>query len=1620
MIAVAAIFMFVQYKSLNAQVVNNEGAVIYIETGAVVQGDTLENSSGTVENDGIIGLNGHYLNYDLTQGFGTYNIRGNWINSGTFISETSTVNFVGDSLQSINSGGDLFHNLSVFNTGLSIANNRVILLSNVTIANSFNFEQGNVETGIYTINLMASLPSSLNYLSTTGSRVIGKFERGINTPNENYLFPLGSFENYNPLNLDLNAIQNPGSLISEFVSSDPDTIGLWLPDRGYLNPSDSVEVYTVDTVGFWSLTANNSFTSNNYDINLTGNGFRQAFQNVTRLLKRQAGGNWILDGFHRDATDSVIFRDFLSSGISNSGNHYGWGYVRPRIQEQPEDTAICDGDDAYFRVVATGRGTLTYEWEVHEGSGGWQFITDNGTYQNSDTDTLLIFAADTSMNGYKYRVIITDSLGNRKYSNAQATLTVNPRPEVLATPQMDTICNGDITYVTFTSTEPATMYAVDVLYSGSILGARDYGEYDGYSTIEDTLVNPTLYADSVVYVITPFGPFTTHCDGTTDTVIIWVEPTVEITAVNDTICNGDETNIEIATDNITTNGIHYTWTATATDADVSGFSDNPVGQDISLPLVETLINTGLDSAIVHYTITPWTLDASGTLKCQGTPINIDVWVEPTVQIVVYNDTICDGASTNIMVTSPNTTTNGIRYTWTAIDNPNVTGESSSDLIGQNIGTAIIQSLTNLTNVPQLVQYSIVPWTVNASNINECTDINEVTTIDIWINPTPKVEVTVVRDTICNDTYTEIILTTPSVLTTGEVTFDYTSIADVGLSGNSLANDRTNGFVISDSLHNSTAFPAVPLVVRYIVTPRALAVGCNNGPVITDSVTVHPTPDTYMFADSVVCHGEDNGRVYVIAENSINQFTYNWDDPFNHQSAYTDSVLSIGTYRVTVTDNQSCTKIDSVYLGQPDPLIPYYFPDSIKNESCFNYYDGVAMVHPFGGNSGYTYQWDHFGSTDYYIDGLTSGVYNVTVTDWKKCKSDTTIQIQGGQFVEIGFVSSNVSCNGADDGWITASSDGAISYEWLTGETTAHIEDLSEGTYYVTVTNASGCKGKSEKTIYEPEILQIELDSTSITCAGDQDGTIDITVEGGTAPYSYSWYTSNGSGLIADQGDQLALSGGNYYITVTDNHGCVINDSISVGEPPPFITDIVSTDVTCFGDNDGTITITGSGGNGGLTYLWSNGSTDTELYDLLEGDYFVTVTDQEGCEVYDTAYINEPELLIGIISSNNISCYNLNDGNASIEISGGSQPYDINWSGDPLGQSTDSIYNLSQGNYSVTITDSHHCIITESAEITEPDELISNTTFENITCFGYNNGSINLDPTGGITPYTFEWSHDSNLETNSANGLSPGTYNVSVIDDNNCITDATVELTQPDPLLANVDVREITCYGFNDASISLTMFGGTPEYNYYWSNGYDGPLQDMIGPGNYNILITDQLGCSVDTTISIIEPEKLKINPIIKKPSCPDIQDGYIELNISGGRLPYSVYWEDGSSEQAIFNVRSGIYDVTINDFSFCEIDTTFVLRSLRDFCFEIPTAFTPNGDNINEKWEIYLGGLYPGVEIEIFDRWGKRVFYSKGYEESQFWDGTYNGKELPIDAYYYIINLKNGDERISGTVTIIR
>jgi len=244
-----------------------------------------------------------------------------------------------------------------------------------------------------------------------------------------------------------------------------------------------------------------------------------------------------------------------------------------------------------------------------------------------------------------------------------------------------------------------------------------------------------------------------------------------------------------------------------------------------------------------------------------------------------------------------------------------------------------------------------------------------------------------------------------------------------------------------------------------------------------------------------------------------------------------------------------------------------------------------------------------------IINVEAGIYSITVTDIHGCSGTTTSEVEAAPAITLNLNANNAMCNGAANGSINLTvSQGMppFSYQWSNGETTENVDNLTAGTYSVTVSDANGCQGFASATITQPSALLTVISSTTLDCAGDTDGTAYITAIGGSAPYQYAWSTGAASPFIN------ALSSGTYTVTLTDTYGCSVVDSIEIMEPAPIEITMTASSLDCQSDNTGSIETSISGGEAPYTYLWANGETTENLSNLEAGVYSLIVTDNKGC------------------------------------------------------------------------------------------------------------------------------------------------------------------------------------------------------------------------------------------------------------------------------------------------------------------------------------------------------------------------------------------------------------------------
>jgi len=688
---------------------------------------------------------------------------------------------------------------------------------------------------------------------------------------------------------------------------------------------------------------------------------------------------------------------------------------------------------------------------------------------------------------------------------------------------------------------------------------------------------------------------------------------------------------------------------------------------------------------------------------------------------------------------------------------------------------------------------------------------------------------------------------------------------------------------------------------------------NNSCTITTSFTItEPSQLTSSISNSVdvSCNGLSDGTATVNPAGGTPPYSYSWS---NNQTTMVASNLIAGSYTVTVSDNNACTSISSLSIGQPANLsIPLTY---IRNVSCFGGNDGQLSAFPSGGTSPYTFQWSDNQSADT-AKNLMAGNYGLTITDNNGCTSTTNLNVGQASILDINISSSfDVSCNGLADGQLKSIANGGTppyTYLWSNNQTQDSIIGLTSGTYTVTLTDNNACTDTASASINQPSALGLNFSTiVSVSCNGLSDGSATINVNGGTTPYTYNW--SNGSNTDTANN----LSAGTYRVSITDINSCIIVDSIVISEPAILTTSISSSiDVSCNGLNDGRLKVAVSGGTTPYSYNWSNGQSADSAINLLAGIYTVTITDNNGCTDSISAFINQPPILVfSQASIINVSCNGFGDGSAKINISGGSLPFTYNWSN---GQNTDSITNLSAGIYSFTITDNNACELIDSISIQEPITL--NANFNSIitaSCNGVNDGSASVSASGGTIPYTYLWSN--NQSDSTAINLLAGTYTVTITDSNGCSINNSVVINEPAILsLSIANTFNATCNGASDGSASVNSTGGTSPYTYNWSNGQTTDSATGLSAGRYRLTITDSNACSDTISINIGEPQILNSTiQLLMDASCNGLNNGMAVVATSGGTLPYSYAWSDGQITDTAFQLLAGNYTVTITDNNGC-------------------------------------------------------------------------------------------------------
>jgi gliding motility-associated-like protein len=683
--------------------------------------------------------------------------------------------------------------------------------------------------------------------------------------------------------------------------------------------------------------------------------------------------------------------------------------------------------------------------------------------------------------------------------------------------------------------------------------------------------------------------------------------------------------------------------------------------------------------------------------------------------------------------------------------------------------------------------------------------------------------------------------------------------------------------------------------------------------------------------NVSCNGDNSGSATVVASGGTPGYSYSWSP--SGGNAATANNLSAGNYTCTITDNNGCTATHSFSITQPPALT---ISSTQNNISCNGGNDGAASVVMNGGVTAYNFSWSPSGGTNASATSLTAGNYTCTVTDANGCTITESVTLTEPLAISGAATSTPAACGG-NNGTATVNATGGIpsyTYSWApSGGTNASASGLIAGTYTCTITDANGCTGTAITTVNNASGPSASIASSgNNSCAGGNSGTATVTVSSGTGPFSYSWMPSGGTAATASN-----LSAGNYTCTVTDANGCISSVSVIITEPPALNASGSVVNVLCAGGNNGTASVNVSGGTPGYSYLWSpGGGTNATENALTAGSYTCTITDANGCTTQSVLALTEPTPISVSVSSVNANC-NSSDGSATVTASGGAGAFIYSWS--PAGGNAATASNLSQGNYTCTITDANGCTTTASVTINSSSAPVAGiSAVSDISCNGANDGTANANVTGGSGNYSYTWSPAGGNSSMAIN-LSPGTYTCTATDtQTGCSDTAIVTITQPSLLTTSVTVTPIGCNATTSAT--ATPAGGTMPYSYSWSSGGTNATENNLAPSTYTVTVTDAHGCSSVQTFTVTPSSNITLSATSSNLTCFGSNNGTATVTPSGGVSPYTYSWSPSGGTNATANgLSSGTYTCTITDANGCTATQTFLITQ--------PAQLTSTGASSN-------------------------------------------------------------------------
>ncbi len=763
--------------------------------------------------------------------------------------------------------------------------------------------------------------------------------------------------------------------------------------------------------------------------------------------------------------------------------------------------------------------------------------------------------------------------------------------------------------------------------------------------------------------------------------------------------------------------------------------------------------------------------------------------------------------------------------------------------------------------------------------------------------------------------------------------------------------------------------------KYVVSV-ADGTGCTK----TDTVEIKEASpmEVALSAFPVSCQGQTDGRVETSVRGGKPPYTFKW----SHGALVEDpNKLAVGEYKVTVTDANGCTTVATTRITEPAPLVLNL---KTKNAKCFGSETGEIIVEVSGGTPPYTYKWNDGAGKNERLN-LRAGEYSVTVTDLQGCTKTATAKITQNEALKAEAKGTNPVCDGAGDGKIDVTVLGGkapYKFKWSNGATSQNLNKINSGTYTVEITDADGCFVTTYATLTAPEGLKVEAISTGASCTGT--GTAEARVVGGKAPFAYVW--SNGARTqqsgplpegthgvevqdangckasakvtivkapplklalkalpgLCDENDggadsdiqggkppyRFAWSNGHtdaglrkvkpgtYTLTVTDADGCQAEARVDIPRPNPLKVTYTALHNLCNATAEGSIDLKVEGGKPPYTFKWSHGPTTEDVSGLAKGRYSVAVSDANACTVPKEIEIQQAPPLEIKLKVKDVTCNGAINGEIEADVVNAAPPVIYTWS---HGANTKDLKGLKAGKYKLTVSDANRCSLVKEVEIKEPPALSLMLGTVNASCGS--DGAVNLSVSGGVPPYKIVWSNG--MEGKELKNLPAGIYTATVTDASGCSKTAAATVESPGALSATIETTPATC-GAANGKLVAGVKGGTPPYTYRWNTGAQTPKLENVGPGSYQLTVTDASGCTASVTQNLAASAELKVTLVGTNPPCAK-PEGKIDLAVTGGTPPFRFAWNHGATTEDLTGLAAGKYSVIVTDAAGCKTQAEYTV-----------------------------------------------------------------------------------------------